>query len=338
MKILGIESSCDETAVAIVNEKGEVLSHQLISQTEHLEYGGVVPEIASRAHVDAIDSLFNKALDEANCKIEDLDAISATTGPGLVGGLIVGTTFAQAIAGFSNKPFISVNHLQAHGLMARMGTDLQFPYILLLVSGGHTQILLVKDVDDFELIGESIDDAAGECFDKVAKIMDLPYPGGPKIDKLSGEGDSNKYTLPKPLIKEPNCNFSFSGLKSASLRLVNDLQPIDETKKADISAVFQKTVCEIVDVKIRRALDEVKSRGINPTSLVVSGGVGANSGVRKTLQNISEESDIDFIAPPIKLCMDNGVMIAWTGLELFRKGKTSPLDIVPNPRWQLKDL
>ena len=311
MIVLGIESSCDETAVAIVNDEKQIMGEALLSQAEHKAFGGVVPEIAARSHLEHIDGILEQCLNQANIKLSDVDAIAAASGPGLIGGVMVGVMSAKALSIALNKPYIAVNHLEGHALAARVSNDVTFPYLLLLVSGGHCQILVVKDVGEYERLGTTIDDAVGEAFDKVAKMLGLGYPGGPAIEKLSASGDENRFTLPKPLIANPDCNLSFSGLKTA-------------VRKIDC-------LCR----KLERAISYFKKNYPEGKNLVVSGGVASNTYLRKKLQILAEKHNLTFAAPPIRFCTDNGVMVAWAGLERFRKGYTDSLDFKPRPRWPL---
>lgn len=336
--ILGIESSCDETGVAIVNDKHEILSNQLYTQIDqHAVYGGVVPEIAARAHVEKIDILVKEALKEANLTLNDIDGIAATAGPGLIGGLFVGTSFAKTLSLATDKPFIPVNHLEGHALMSRLTHKTEFPFLLLLVSGGHSQILLVRDVADYELIGTTIDDAVGEAFDKTAKLLGLPYPGGAYIEKFSKEGNPKRFQLPRPLIHEDNCNFSYSGLKSAVRKIVMDLgDNITEQDKYDICASFQKTVVDIIVNKIQRALDKVFAPSIN--AVVLSGGVARNTPIREAVEKLAEKNGVECHIPDPALCTDNGVMIAWAGLENYKLEREGNLDFKPKPRWPLTEL
>ncbi|WP_370691179.1 tRNA (adenosine(37)-N6)-threonylcarbamoyltransferase complex transferase subunit TsaD [Kordiimonas sp. SCSIO 12610] len=342
MKVLGIETSCDETAVAIVSSNKEILSHRILSQIDdHAEYGGVVPEIAARQHIQHLDTLIEGALADANLDVSDLDAIAATTGPGLVGGLMVGVMTAKAMALAAGKPFISVNHLEGHALTARLVEEISFPYLLLLVSGGHCQILMVKGVGDYERLGSTIDDAAGEAFDKTAKLLNLGYPGGPAIEKLAQTGDPLRFKLPKPLVNKPGCDFSFSGLKTAVRRAaedcIRDNGAITPTDQADLSASFQKTVGDCLSARLDNAIDMFKGRvpeGDYP--FVVAGGVAANKYLRGQLQDLVESRGFSFYAAPLNLCTDNGAMIAWAGMERFMLDPAiNDIEVSPRPRWPL---
>lgn len=339
MICLGIESSCDETAVAIINENGEILAHQLITQfKEHSPYGGVVPEIASRSHLNYIDKLIKKALNEAGIKITDIDIFSAGSGPGLIGGLIVGVSVAKAMAFALNKPFVAVNHLEAHALMPMMfNKDLTFPYMLLLVSGGHTQILIVEGVGKYKMLGTTIDDACGECFDKVAKMLGWDYMGGKEIEKSAINGNEKAFDFPRPMLHSHDLNFSFSGLKTALRTQIDKFENgIDDKTKSDICASFQTAITDILDKKLRDAISKVKK--LNIKNLVAGGGVSSNTKIRKTLEQIGLDNKIKVSFAPLKYCTDNGVMIAYAGLLNFMAGKTSKFDITPKPRWNLEDL
>lgn len=343
MIVLGIESSCDETAAALVNEKKEILGEALISQEEHKIYGGVVPEIAARAHLEHMDEILEQCFAKTNLKLKDIDAVAAASGPGLIGGVIVGVMTAKALSIALNKPFIAVNHLEGHALAPRVSNDVDFPYLLLLVSGGHSQILIVKDVNEYERLGTTIDDATGEAFDKVAKMLGLGYPGGPAVEKLAATGNETRFTLPKPLIGTTDCNLSFSGLKTAVRKIIETYAPdgdlahanIPAQDIADICACFQYTATDCLCRKLKRAISYFKQNYPLGKHLVVSGGVASNTYLREKLKTLALENNLTFAAPPIRFCTDNGVMIAWAGLERFKKGLTSSLDFKPRPRWPL---
>ena len=345
MIVLGIESSCDETACAIVNDKREILGHTVLSQQEHKAFGGVVPEIAARAHLEHIDEIIEATIKQANISFEDIDAIAAAAGPGLIGGVVVGVMAAKAIALALNKPFVAVNHLEGHALCARLSDDVQYPYLLLLVSGGLCQILIVKDVGEYERLGTTIDDAAGEAFDKVAKMLGLGYPGGPMIEKRAAVGDETRFSLPRPLIGSQDCNLSFSGLKTAVRKLIESYSPdgilehanIPTQDVADICACFQYTATDCLVRKLKRAISIFKQKDPQGKDLVVSGGVAANTYLRSKLKNLADNNGLRFAAPPIRFCTDNGVMIAWAGLERFQKGYSDGLDFKPRPRWPLDE-
>lgn len=352
MKILGIESSCDETAIAIVDDEKNILSHIINSQVKlHQEYGGVVPELAARAHIEVIDKIITQSLKEANLELKDIDAIAATAGPGLIGGVIVGLMMGKTLASVLKKPFIAVNHLEAHALTARLTGDLEFPYLLLLFSGGHCQILLVQGVGDYTKLGETIDDALGECFDKVAQMLGLPYPGGPAVEKLALLGDEKKYKFPKPLIdsdfeKKHLFDFSFSGLKTAVRRQIekiigedflhnNSYKKLSEQEKADICASFQKT---IIDIILNRLTNIFALKKVETKNIVIAGGVAANRYIFNHLQNWAEKKSFKIITPPLNLCTDNAAMVAWVGVEKTKIGVHDNLNFKPRARWDLEEL
>jgi N6-L-threonylcarbamoyladenine synthase len=339
---LGIESSCDETAAAVIRADapvGErVLSEVVLSQLdEHMPYGGVVPEIAARAHLDAIAPLIAEAMKRAGLGYGDLSAVAATGGPGLIGGVIVGVMAAKAIALVHNKPFIAVNHLQGHALTPRLADDVAFPYLLLLVSGGHCQILVVESVDHFRRLGTTIDDAAGEAFDKVAKMLGLGYPGGPAVQAAAAGGDPTRFALPRPMKGRPGCDFSFSGLKAAVRRTIEQMPPgpLTPQDQADMAASFQAALVDATLDRVRRAVRQFRQDWPTGTALVVAGGVAANAPLRAGLQTVAAAHDLAFVAPPLKWCTDNAAMIAWAGGERFRLGQQDGLDFKPRPRWPL---
>jgi N6-L-threonylcarbamoyladenine synthase len=344
--VLGIETSCDETAVAVVREDGAILSNLVLSQLkEHSAFGGVVPEIAARAHLDHIDTLIKGAMEDAQLNFSDLDAIAATAGPGLIGGVMVGMMAGKAIAVTHDKPFIGVNHLEAHALTARLTDKVEFPYLILLVSGGHTQILVAEEVGVYKRWGTTIDDALGECFDKSAKLMGLPYPGGPNLEKMAATFEDHdaalkQFPLPTPLKGREGSDFSFSGLKTAVRNHVEKLPEGDLAQK-DIAALaysFQITVGNVLKDRctnaIKRFLETYAQSTKRPT-LVVCGGVAANTHIRGVLQDLTNATNMDFIAPPMKLCSDNGAMIAWAGVEKLRNNMTDDLSLKARPRWPL---
>lgn len=325
--VLGIESSCDETAVALVREDRVILAQRIASQDEeHRPYGGVVPEIAARAHADRLAPLITATLADAGMELGQVDAVAATAGPGLIGGVMVGLVSAKALAMASDKPLIAINHLEGHALSPRLADPaLQYPYLLLLVSGGHCQILEVRGVGQFTRLATTIDDALGEAFDKTAKILGLGYPGGPAVERLAREGDAKKVRLPRPLLGSEEPHFSFAGLKSAVLRAKEAGIHAD----ADIAAAFQQAAMDCVVDRLRRAFQTCG----DVTALVVAGGVAANQAIRAALQGIADENGLSFIAPPLALCTDNAAMIAWAGIE--RLGQDDPLDLAARPRWPL---
>jgi N6-L-threonylcarbamoyladenine synthase len=336
MNVLGIETSCDETAAAIVNDRREIISHVLLSQLgNHRPYGGVVPEIAARAHLDHLDELVQRALDDAKMTFADIDGIAAPAGPGLIGGVMVGLMTAKALALATGKPLLAVNHLEAHALTPRLTDDVQFPFLLLLVSGGHCQILYVRGVGDYELLGQTIDDAIGEAFDKVARMLGLPYPGGPELEKLLPEAKAEnaaKIELPRPLVGRKNCDFSFAGLKTAT-RLAIGEGELTIQQKADFALAFHQCVTDILLDRLKHAFNH--PRVAETKTLVVAGGVAANQFLCAALKQFCTERGYAFVAPPIKLCTDNAAMIAWAGIEYLRLGRHDALDVAARPRWPL---
>jgi len=327
MLILGLESSCDETAAALVTDDGRVLAHRLLGQeAAHAPFGGVVPEIAARAHVEAMEPLVAAAFADAGVTLADVDAIAATAGPGLIGGVMVGLVTGKALAHAAGKPLIAVNHLEGHALSPRLSDrELAYPYLLLLVSGGHCQLLLVEGVGRYRRMATTIDDAAGEAFDKTAKLLGLGYPGGPRVEAAAREGNPHAVPLPRPLKGSAEPHFSFAGLKSAVARAVGHHSP------EDIAASFQQAVVDCLLDRTRRALADVPP----VTALVVAGGVAANGMIRGALEGLAAEHGLRFVAPPLWLCTDNAAMIAWAGVERFREGLTDPLDTPARARWPL---
>jgi N6-L-threonylcarbamoyladenine synthase len=340
MRVLGIETTCDETAAAVVQTRpggsGEILSNEIMSQiAEHAAFGGVVPEIAARAHIETIDRLVELALDRAGTELADLDGIAAAAGPGLIGGVIVGLTTAKALALASRKPFIAVNHLEAHALTARLTDELAFPYLLLLVSGGHTQLVAVKGVGDYLRLGSTVDDAAGEAFDKVGKMLGLPYPGGPRVEKLAADGNATRFDLPRPMLGRPNPDFSFSGLKTAVRLEVERAGPLTTADVADVCASFQAAVVDTIIDRCRAALRLFRETVGQPTAMVVAGGVAANGAIRRALMRFCGEAGLRLVLPPASLCTDNGAMIAWAGIERLSLGLVDDMTFAAKPRWPL---
>ena len=338
--ILGIESSCDETAASIVQEENgqiKILSNIVSSQFDiHKEFGGVVPELAARAHVEKIDLISEKAISESKIKLDEIDAVAATAGPGLIVCLTVGLNFGKTVAASLNKPFIAVNHLEGHALSPKLNSTLEFPYLLLLISGGHTQYLLVESLGKYKRLGTTIDDALGEAFDKTAKIIGIDFPGGPKIEKFAEKGNKNRFKLPKPIINRGGCNLSFAGLKTAILRIQSDIKT--EQDKFDLAASFQKTIEEILHEKTKKAFEIYLNENTSlKKTFVVAGGVAANQGIKNALINLSNENEFECLFPDINLCSDNAAMIALVGLEKFKKKLFNELDFKVNPRWQLDD-
>lgn len=327
--ILGLESSCDETAAALVRSDRTILAHALAGQEDHHRaFGGVVPEIAARAHADLMTPLVETALADAGMGLSDIDAIAATAGPGLIGGVMVGLVTAKALAMAANKPLIAVNHLEGHALSPRLvDAELDFPYLLLLVSGGHCQLLRVNGVGDYDRLATTIDDAVGEAFDKSAKILGLGFPGGPAVELAARSGDAKAVPLPRPLKGADEPHFSFAGLKSAVLRA----QASGQYRPEDVAASFQQAVVECLEDRLEYSLERME-----PTSaLVVAGGVAANEAIRAMLGRLAVRHAMRFVAPPHWLCTDNGAMIAWAGAERLAAGLTDPLDIAARPRWPL---
>lgn len=334
-KILGIETSCDDTAVAIIDDQKNILANIVRSQfSEHQLYKGVVPEIAARNHLSHLQNIVEQALDHAQISLSDIDAIAATTGPGLIGGLIVGTMYGKTLSSVLHKPFIAINHLEAHALTARLTYDCSYPYLLLLISGGHCQFIAVSDFRKYRILGQTLDDAAGEAFDKVARLLDLPYPGGPEIDRLAVGGDELFYTLPKPLINNPGCDMSFSGLKTAVKQLITNTP---EFNRIHLCASFQRTVSDILVQRSRNAM-QMFADLCDSKRLVIAGGVAANSKIRASLMQLAMEQKFTCFIPPVSLCTDNAAMVAYAGLEAFKRGIHSPLTCKPLARWSLEDL
>lgn len=354
MLVLGIETSCDETAVAIVNEKKEIKANLVLSQIDiHKEFGGVVPEIAARNHLMVLDKLVEKALDDLDITLYDIDAIAATSGPGLIGGVMIGMMTAKALASAYKKPFLAINHLEGHALTVRLTDNMEYPYLLLLVSGGHCQILEVKELGQYKKFGGTIDDAVGEAFDKVAQMLGLDYPGGPKIEQLAKEGYEEKFKFPKPLLdskdSKDSMNFSFSGLKTAVRREIEKLTgesltfqhshtKLDKQDICDICASFQKTVTDILINRVKNAIYYYEIDTSVKKQIVIAGGVSANKYIAKKLSAALKHMDYKVYAPPLSLSTDNAVMIAWAGMERFIDGYRSELDFKPRARWELEEL
>ena len=339
--ILGIETSCDETAASLITENEHgipvVLSNIISSQVDvHKKFGGVVPELAARSHMEKIDWIVQKAIDDSGKKIDEIDAVASTAGPGLVVCLSVGLSFGKAFASSLNKPFIAVNHLEGHALSPKLNSELNYPYLLLLISGGHSQFLNVQGLGKFKRLGTTIDDALGETFDKTAKLLGIEFPGGPQIEIFAKKGDPDKYNLPKPIFNKGGCNLSFAGLKTAILKISKNIK--NEKEKFDLAASFQKTIEKILHKKTKNAFDEFeKQNNINKKIFVVAGGVAANKGIRATLINLCNENNYRVIFPPIELCGDNAAMIAMVGLEKFKLKQFNNLDHPAKPRWPLDE-
>ena len=349
--ILGIETSCDETAAAVISSNnpsagGDILSNVVLTQLDdHIPYGGVVPEIAARAHLHHIDSIIDRAITDAGIGYDDLSAVAATTGPGLIGGLMVGMQAGKALSHALDIPFVAVNHLEAHILTPRLTNGVDYPFLSILMSGGHCQILAVGGLGDYTLLGETIDDSVGEAFDKVAKMMGLPYPGGPEIDRRACLGDGGAFPLPRPLTQHAHCDFSFSGLKTRVRHLLSDLDRHPDGTLFDhdinnMAASFQQAVTDVFLNRTQNAIAQFKTihPSIEKPALVVAGGVAANSHIRTVMRDTADGMGMTFHAPPLNLCTDNGVMIAWAGLERFGAGINDPLNTPARPRWPLMDL
>ena len=337
--ILGIETSCDETAVSLIQDDEDgvpkILSNIISSQFDiHKEFGGVVPELAARSHVEKIDLIAKKAIKESGVSIDKISAIAATVGPGLIVCLTVGLNFGKAMASSLNLPFIGVNHLEGHALSPKLHTKLDFPYLLLLISGGHSQYLSVNGLGKYKRLGTTIDDALGEAFDKTAKLLGIEFPGGPKLEKFAEKGDPNKFKLPKPIINKGGCNLSFAGLKTSILKITKAIKTKQE--KFDLAASFQKTIEEILYIKTKVAFEEFRNiNSHDKSSFVVAGGVAANKGIRKKLIQVSNENNFQPIFPDLKLCGDNAAMIAMVGLEKYKLKKFDNLDLPASPRLPL---
>ena len=338
LTFLGIETSCDETAASIVREKndgtGEILSNIVSSQIEeHKEFGGVVPEIAARAHVEKIEFIVKKAIQESNTNFENLDGIAATAGPGLIVCLTVGLNTGKAIAGTLKKPFIAVNHLEGHALSPKINNKIDFPYLLLLISGGHTQFLEVNGINNYKRLGTTIDDALGEAFDKTAKLLGIEFPGGPVIEKWAKKGDKNYFRLPKPIFKKGGCNLSFAGLKTAVLKISKKIKNVDE--KYHLAASFQKTINEILYEKTKKAMEEFSRNKKKQKTFVIAGGVASNLSIRENLINLANKKNFLPIFPPLNLCSDNAAMIAWAGIERYKINLIDNLEFPSKARWPL---
>jgi N6-L-threonylcarbamoyladenine synthase len=328
--VLGIESSCDETAAAVLAEDGSVLAETVLSQSEHARYGGVVPEIAARAHLAHLPDLARQVLGKAGLTPAQLGGVAASTGPGLIGGLIVGSGFGKGLAAAAGLPFVAVNHLEAHALTPRLTDGAAFPYLLLLLSGGHCQCVAVRAVGEYRRLGGTIDDAVGEAFDKVGKLLGLPWPGGPHLERLAAGGDPAAFRLPRPLLGRAGCDFSFSGLKTA----VAHILARQDAATADVAASFQAAVADVMADRAAHALAMMPEA----RSLVVAGGVAANGAIRSALAGVAATQGLPMIAPPLRLCGDNAVMVAWAGIERLRLGLQDRLDVPPRPRWPLDEM
>jgi len=343
MIVLGIETTCDETAAAVVERledgRGKILSNIVLSQVkQHAAFGGVVPEIAARAHVEVLDSIIAEAMAQAVLDYSSLDGVAAAAGPGLIGGVIVGLTTAKAIALVQQKPLIAVNHLEAHALTARLTDATPFPYCLFLASGGHTQIVAVRGIGDYVRIGTTQDDAIGEAFDKTAKLLGLGYPGGPQVEQEAARGDATRFALPRPMHGRKEADFSLSGLKTALRLEAEKIAPLSDQDVADLCASFQQAVVDVVLDRLRAGVRLFRARYGAPTAVVAAGGVAANQAIRKVLHRLAFEVGAPLVVPPLDLCTDNGAMIAWAGCERLALGLTDTLDVAPRARWPLDEI
>ncbi len=340
MLVLGIETTCDETAASVVERQsdgsGRILSNVVRSQTdEHARFGGVVPEIAARAHVDLLDGIVDRAMKDAGVGYDQLSAVAAAAGPGLIGGVIVGLTTAKAIAMVHDTPLIAVNHLEAHALTPRLTCALAFPYCLFLASGGHTQIVAVVGVGNYVRLGTTVDDAMGEAFDKVAKMLSLPYPGGPQVELAASSGDAKRFAFPRPMLGRADANFSLSGLKTAVRNEASRIAPLEQKDIADLCASFQAAVLESTADRLTVGLKLFREQFGPPRALVAAGGVAANKAIRGALQDVAAKAETTLIVPPPALCTDNGAMIAWAGAERMALGLTDSMEAPPRARWLL---
>ena len=339
--VLGIETSCDETAAALVDDRRAILAEIVRDQLDaHRDYGGVVPEIAARAHLEVVDRVVARAMDDAGVGFDALHGVAATGGPGLIGGVIVGVMTGKAIAAAHDLPFFGVNHLEAHVLTPRLTDEVEFPYLALLVSGGHCQFVAVEGVGRHRLLGATVDDAAGEAFDKVGKMLGLGYPGGPAVERAAEGGDAERFALPRPLRGREGCDFSFSGLKTAVRHIVERLPPgpLAEEDVADLCATFQQAVADVMADRCANAIALFRDRCPRGATLVAAGGVAANRSLRARVEAVAADHGLAFVAPPARLCTDNAAMVAWTGVERLRLGLADGLDFAPRPRWPLEEL
>lgn len=334
MLVFAVETSCDETSVCIISDQKKILSHIVYTQKEHREFGGVIPELASRSHLQILQKISKKALKEAKINIDEIDLFSATCGPGLIGGLLVGSTFTKALALGSNKPFVPINHLEAHLLSSTFNNEIQYPFISFLLTGGHTQIYLIKNINNYELLGETLDDAIGEAFDKVAKLLGMSYPGGPQLEKIAKNGDCYAFSLPKPLYKNKDLNFSFSGIKTSVNLLVKKNKDRNNEKKfiADVAASFQETVSQILISKFILTFDNLQKRNINSKQISLVGGVASNKYILNKISKISKKYNYSVILPPKYMLSDNAAMVGWACILKYTTEKISDINFKANPR------
>lgn len=337
--ILAIESSCDDTAVAIIDDQKNILANKVVTQlAEHAPYAGVVPEIAARAHMHYLKQLINEALAEAQLKINQIDAFAATGGPGLIGGVIVGTMFAKALASVNQKPFLAINHLEGHALTARLCSDLQYPYLLLLISGGHCQFITIKNIADYTILGHTLDDAIGEAFDKVAKMLNVGYPGGPLVEQFAKNGNELAYALPLAMVGRNGCDMSFSGIKTAVKQIIDKIdKPLTAQNISDICASFQYTVTKIICSRLQQAI-KIYQQTNRQLNFVIAGGVAANLYIRQQMNEVLIKHGFNLYAPPLKLCTDNAAMIAWAAMERYQQQQFDDLTFCPKARWSLEEL
>ena len=343
MLVLGIETTCDETAAAVVsreeNGQSAIIAHIVLSQiAQHAAYGGVVPEIAARAHVQILDHLVAKVMIDADLRFRELDGIAAAAGPGLIGGVIVGLTTAKAIALVAEKPLIAVNHLEAHALTPRLTHNIGFPYCLFLASGGHTQIVAVLGVGEYVRLATTMDDAIGEAFDKVGKLLGLPYPAGPEVEREAWRGNAQRFDLPRPMLGRMEPDFSLSGLKTAVRVAAQKIAPLSDGDVADLCASFQQAIVDVILDRVAAGLQVFRERFGPPTALVTAGGVAANNAIRSALSGLAAHTGTPMIAPPAELCTDNGAIIAWAGAERLARGLTDTLEAAPRARWPLGEV
>ncbi len=337
IRVLGIESSCDETSVSIVADDKTIIAHEVFSQiAAHKPFGGVVPEVAARSHMDCLDDMISRIMTQAKLTYNDIDAIAVTAGPGLIGGVIVGVMYAKAIAAASGKPIIAVNHLEGHALTVRLTSEVDFPFLLMLVSGGHCQLLIVYNVGKYKILGSTMDDAAGECFDKVAKMLGLGYPGGQVIEQRAKNGNHNRFNFPTPLANRSGCDFSFSGLKAAVKRQIDAMKELTENDINDVCASLQHVISEVLQNRMINAFKICSTEVPEAKTIVLAGGVAANQYIRNKLLLAAKVHGFDFVAPPINLCGDNGAMIAWAGIERYKQGLIDNINFVPRSRWSLE--